>query len=277
MTLLESIAGPARSQGAQPRPAARPGQRDPRLPHRDRVPQRRPPRPEPRRGRAHHRAAPGLRLAGRTGSSSTPATSPTCTSCSPAGQAGFGTLRQRGGLSGYPSQAESEHDVVGELARLHQPVLRRRAGQGVPAARGDRPHAWSRSIGDGALTGGMAWEALNNIAAPRTAGWSSSSTTTAGPTSRRSAAWPPTWPSVRMPRSGTSTCWSTSRPRCRARRWSARRCTRRCTASRRASRTSSSRRCCSRTSGSSTSARSTATTSSLSSRRCAGPGTSAAR
>ena len=54
-------------------------------------------------------------------------------------------------------------------------------------------------VGDGALTGGMAWEALNNIAAsPRTAGWSSSSTTTAAPTSRRSAGSPTHLAAVRV-------------------------------------------------------------------------------
>ena len=45
-------------------------------------------------------------------------------------------------------------------------------------------------VGDGALTGGMCWEALNNIAAGATARWSWWSTTTAAPTRRPSAAWP---------------------------------------------------------------------------------------
>ena len=69
-----------------------------------------------------------------------------------------------GGLSGYPSRAESEHDVVENSPRLHRPVLRRRPGQGVRAARRDGPHVVA-VVGDGALTGGMSWEALNNIAA----------------------------------------------------------------------------------------------------------------
>ena len=78
---------------------------------------------------------------------------------------GFEHLRQEGHLSGYPSRTESEHDVVenshastalswadgiakgfeqtGELGRRHVVGI----------------------IGDGALTGGMAWEAINNIAA----------------------------------------------------------------------------------------------------------------
>lgn len=76
----------------------------------------------------------------------------------------FATLRQRGGLSGYPSRAESEHDVVENshastslswadgIAKAHQ--LRGQDDRWVVAV-----------IGDGALTGGVAWEALNTIAA----------------------------------------------------------------------------------------------------------------
>jgi 1-deoxy-D-xylulose-5-phosphate synthase len=79
-------------------------------------------------------------------------------------QAGFDRLRQRGGISGYPSRAESEHDLVENshastslsyadgLAKAYK--LRGETGRTVVAV-----------IGDGALTGGMAWEALNNIAA----------------------------------------------------------------------------------------------------------------
>ncbi|WP_035280690.1 1-deoxy-D-xylulose-5-phosphate synthase [Brevibacterium album] len=81
------------------------------------------------------------------------------------GRAGdFGTLRRSGGLSGYPSRAESEHDVVENshastslswadgIAKAHQ--LRGEDDRWVVAV-----------IGDGALTGGVAWEALNTIAA----------------------------------------------------------------------------------------------------------------
>ncbi|MFF5206913.1 1-deoxy-D-xylulose-5-phosphate synthase [Streptosporangium sp. NPDC000396] len=81
------------------------------------------------------------------------------------GRAGqFDMLRQEGGLSGYPSQAESEHDIIENshastalsyadgLAKAYK--LRRESDRTVVAV-----------IGDGALTGGMAWEALNNIAA----------------------------------------------------------------------------------------------------------------
>jgi 1-deoxy-D-xylulose-5-phosphate synthase len=79
---------------------------------------------------------------------------------------GFEKLRQRGGLSGYPSRRESEHDLVENshastalsyadgLAKAHQ--LRGETDRNVVAL-----------VGDGALTGGMAWEALNNIAAAK--------------------------------------------------------------------------------------------------------------
>ncbi|MFJ5261998.1 1-deoxy-D-xylulose-5-phosphate synthase [Streptomyces sp. NPDC088387] len=78
------------------------------------------------------------------------------------GRQDFAGLRGRGGLSGYPSRAESEHDVIENshastvlgwadgLAKANQ--LRKRDDHVVAV------------IGDGALTGGMAWEALNNIA-----------------------------------------------------------------------------------------------------------------
>ncbi|NEC91218.1 1-deoxy-D-xylulose-5-phosphate synthase [Streptomyces sp. SID12501] len=79
------------------------------------------------------------------------------------GRQDFSRLKMKGGLSGYPSQAESEHDVIENshastvlgwadgLAKSNQ-VLKR-----------DDHHVVA-VIGDGALTGGMAWEALNNIA-----------------------------------------------------------------------------------------------------------------
>ena len=75
----------------------------------------------------------------------------------------FGTLRQRGGLSGYPSRAESEHDLV---ENSHASTCLSYA-DGLAKAfklRGETDRAVVAVIGDGALTGGMAWEALNNIA-----------------------------------------------------------------------------------------------------------------
>jgi 1-deoxy-D-xylulose-5-phosphate synthase len=80
------------------------------------------------------------------------------------GRHDFGTLRQRGGLSGYPSQAESEHDVI---ENSHASTALSYA-DGLAKAfqlRGECERFVVPFIGDGALTGGMAWEALNNIAA----------------------------------------------------------------------------------------------------------------
>ena len=79
-------------------------------------------------------------------------------------QDGFDLLRRRGGLSGYPSQGRVRPRHDRELARLHRTVLCRRTRQGLRAAR-RRPTRRRVVVGDGALTGGMCWEALNNIAA----------------------------------------------------------------------------------------------------------------
>src|ERR1700682_5590315 len=74
----------------------------------------------------------------------------------------FPGLRQGGGLSGYPSRKESEHDLVENshastslsyALGIAEARLRKRIGGHVIAV-----------IGDGALTGGMAYEALNQIA-----------------------------------------------------------------------------------------------------------------
>jgi 1-deoxy-D-xylulose-5-phosphate synthase len=74
----------------------------------------------------------------------------------------FGTLRQRHGLSGYPCRAESEHDwtesshasaALSYADGLAKAFELRREQRTVVAV-----------VGDGALTGGMCWEALNNIA-----------------------------------------------------------------------------------------------------------------
>ncbi|MFJ2946175.1 MULTISPECIES: 1-deoxy-D-xylulose-5-phosphate synthase [unclassified Streptomyces] len=78
------------------------------------------------------------------------------------GRQDFSKLKMKGGLSGYPSQGESEHDVIENshastvlgwadgIAKANQ--IKKRDSHVVAV------------IGDGALTGGMAWEALNNIA-----------------------------------------------------------------------------------------------------------------
>jgi 1-deoxy-D-xylulose-5-phosphate synthase len=80
------------------------------------------------------------------------------------GRAGqFDTLRQEGGLSGYPSQAESDHDVV-ENSHASTALSYADGLAKAYAIRGEDRYVVA-VIGDGALTGGMAWEALNNIAA----------------------------------------------------------------------------------------------------------------
>lgn len=78
------------------------------------------------------------------------------------GRKDFTQLRSEGGLSGYPSRAESVHDIV---ENSHASTA---LSWALGIARGYQLSGEERSvvavIGDGALTGGMAWEALNNIA-----------------------------------------------------------------------------------------------------------------
>ncbi|MFD9432977.1 1-deoxy-D-xylulose-5-phosphate synthase [Streptomyces sp. NPDC060002] len=78
------------------------------------------------------------------------------------GRQDFSRLKMKGGLSGYPSQAESEHDVI---ENSHASTVLGWA-DGLAKANQilDRDDHVVAVIGDGALTGGMAWEALNNIA-----------------------------------------------------------------------------------------------------------------
>ncbi|CAB4998042.1 unannotated protein [freshwater metagenome] len=76
----------------------------------------------------------------------------------------FDQLRQQGGLSGYPSRTESVHDVV---ENSHASTSLSYA-DGIAKAWEQRGLLGTQHvvaiIGDGGLTGGMAWEALNNIA-----------------------------------------------------------------------------------------------------------------
>jgi 1-deoxy-D-xylulose-5-phosphate synthase len=78
-------------------------------------------------------------------------------------QAEFGTLKQQGGLSGYPSRAESEHDWV-ENSHASTALSYADGLAKAFAVRGEHDRTVVAVVGDGALTGGMAWEALNNIA-----------------------------------------------------------------------------------------------------------------
>jgi 1-deoxy-D-xylulose-5-phosphate synthase len=80
-------------------------------------------------------------------------------------QPGFDLLRQRGGLSGYPSRAESEHDLI-ENSHASTALSYADGLAKSYALRGERRHVVA-VVGDGALTGGMCWEALNNIAAAK--------------------------------------------------------------------------------------------------------------
>jgi len=80
-------------------------------------------------------------------------------------QDGFDLLRQRGGLSGYPSRAESEHDLV-ENSHASTALSYADGLSKAFALRGEDRHTVA-VVGDGALTGGMCWEALNNIAAAK--------------------------------------------------------------------------------------------------------------
>ncbi len=80
----------------------------------------------------------------------------------------FEGLRQRGGLSGYPSRAESEHDIIenshASTALSYADGIAK-AWQLTGRLGGDAGRHVVAVVGDGSLTGGMAWEALNTIAA----------------------------------------------------------------------------------------------------------------
>ncbi|WP_235827068.1 1-deoxy-D-xylulose-5-phosphate synthase [Actinomyces culturomici] len=81
------------------------------------------------------------------------------------GRQDFSKLRQAGGLSGYPSRAESVHDVV-ESSHASSSIAWADGISREKRRRGD--DSWTIAvIGDGALTGGMAWEALNRVAASK--------------------------------------------------------------------------------------------------------------
>ncbi|RDI44654.1 1-deoxy-D-xylulose-5-phosphate synthase [Nocardia mexicana] len=78
-------------------------------------------------------------------------------------QDGFDTLRKHGGLSGYPSRSESAHDWV-ESSHASAALSYADGLAKAFALTKQRRHVVA-VVGDGALTGGMCWEALNNIAA----------------------------------------------------------------------------------------------------------------
>jgi 1-deoxy-D-xylulose-5-phosphate synthase len=77
-------------------------------------------------------------------------------------QAGFEHLRQANGLSGYPNREESDHDII-ENSHAST-VLSYAYGLAIARDAGTDPHRHIVAvIGDGAMTGGMAYEALNNL------------------------------------------------------------------------------------------------------------------
>lgn len=76
--------------------------------------------------------------------------------------AGFEKLRQRGGLAGYPNRSESEHDVVENSHASTALSWSDGIAKGFSLTN-QKDRTVVCVVGDGALTGGMSWEALNNI------------------------------------------------------------------------------------------------------------------
>jgi 1-deoxy-D-xylulose-5-phosphate synthase len=79
---------------------------------------------------------------------------------------GFDKLRQRGGVAGYPNRNESEHDVVENSHASTALSWSDGIAKGF-ALTNQTERTVVCVVGDGALTGGMSWEALNNIAASK--------------------------------------------------------------------------------------------------------------
>jgi len=78
----------------------------------------------------------------------------------------FDALRRRGGIAGYPNRGESDHDVI-ENSHASTALS---WGDGISRGfwlTGQKDRNVVVVVGDGALTGGMSWEALNNIAAAK--------------------------------------------------------------------------------------------------------------
>ena len=75
----------------------------------------------------------------------------------------FDMLRQRGGIAGYPNRSESEHDVIENSHASTALSWGDGISRGFSLTKQDNRHVVV-VVGDGALTGGMSWEALNNIA-----------------------------------------------------------------------------------------------------------------
>ncbi|WZH36456.1 MAG: 1-deoxy-D-xylulose-5-phosphate synthase [Microbacterium enclense] len=78
------------------------------------------------------------------------------------GRQDFAGLRSRGGLAGYPQRSESEHDIV-ESSHASSSLSWADGVSRAFSRTGRRDRHVVAVVGDGALTGGMTWEALNNI------------------------------------------------------------------------------------------------------------------
>jgi 1-deoxy-D-xylulose-5-phosphate synthase len=78
------------------------------------------------------------------------------------GRQDFSGLRTRGGLAGYPQRSESEHDIV-ESSHASSSLSWADGISRAFAMTGQGDRYVVAVVGDGALTGGMTWEALNNI------------------------------------------------------------------------------------------------------------------
>ena len=81
-------------------------------------------------------------------------------------KSGFNKLRQRGGVAGYPNRSESDHDVVENSHASTALSWSDGIAKGFSLTN-QKDRTVVCVVGDGALTGGMSWEALNNIAASK--------------------------------------------------------------------------------------------------------------
>ena len=78
------------------------------------------------------------------------------------GRQDFSKLREKGGLAGYPQRSESIHDIV-ESSHASSSLSWADGISRAYAMSGQDDRHVVAVVGDGALTGGMTWEALNNI------------------------------------------------------------------------------------------------------------------